>query len=168
MTRWDFSALAFATVPAVAARLTLRLYRTTCTRRHISAGGSQRRPGSPRLMSSRACDLLHCGASQRRHRETERRLCDKFGVRYCHELDVSAPDLVDHFGPRDNRRDSRVTAVVGSYDLGPSIWVQTLGFSQSVFPFEPLTIVAMPLAFVLCFTVSWVQGHCLQVRTAGI
>jgi cation/acetate symporter len=52
--------------------------------------------------------------------------------------------------------------------LGPSIWVETLGFSQSIFPFEPPTIIAMPLAFALCFTVSWVQNYHLQVRTPGI
>lgn len=49
--------------------------------------------------------------------------------------------------------------------LGPSIWVQTLGFSQSVFPFEPPTIVAMPLAFVLCFAVSSLQNYRLRYRT---
>jgi cation/acetate symporter len=43
--------------------------------------------------------------------------------------------------------------------LGPSIWVQTFGFSQSIFPFEPPTIIAMPLAFVLCFSVSMAQNY---------
>ncbi len=52
--------------------------------------------------------------------------------------------------------------------LGPSIWVQTLGFSKSVVPFEPPTIVAMPLAFVLCFTVSLLQNYRLRIRAPGI
>lgn len=43
--------------------------------------------------------------------------------------------------------------------LGPSIWVQTLGFPQAVFPFEPPTIVSMPIAFLLCFAVSSVEKH---------
>lgn len=38
--------------------------------------------------------------------------------------------------------------------LGPSIWVQTLGFSQPIFPFEPPTIVSMPVAFFLCIGIS--------------
>jgi cation/acetate symporter len=42
--------------------------------------------------------------------------------------------------------------------VGPSIWVKTLGFSVPLFPFEPPTIVSMPLAITVCFVVSWLDG----------
>ena len=38
--------------------------------------------------------------------------------------------------------------------LGPAVWVKTLGYPASVFPLDPPTLVAMPLAFVVAIGVS--------------
>jgi cation/acetate symporter len=38
--------------------------------------------------------------------------------------------------------------------LGPAVWVKTLGYATPVFPLDPPTIVAMPLAFIVAIGVS--------------
>ncbi len=38
--------------------------------------------------------------------------------------------------------------------LGPTVWVRILGFAAPVFPFDPPTFVSMPLAFLTCWLVS--------------
>lgn len=38
--------------------------------------------------------------------------------------------------------------------LGPAVWVKTLGYAAPIFPLDPPTLVAMPLAFVVAIGVS--------------
>ena len=38
--------------------------------------------------------------------------------------------------------------------LGPAVWVKVLGHAQPIFPLDPPTLVALPLAFVVCIVVS--------------
>jgi cation/acetate symporter len=38
--------------------------------------------------------------------------------------------------------------------LGPAVWVKTLGFAAPVFALDPPTLVTMPLAFAVCIGVS--------------
>ena len=38
--------------------------------------------------------------------------------------------------------------------LGPAVWVKTLGYAAPIFPLDPPTLVAMPLAFAVCIGVS--------------
>ena len=38
--------------------------------------------------------------------------------------------------------------------LGPPVWVKVLGYASPIFPIDPPTIVTMPLAFVTCWLVS--------------
>lgn len=38
--------------------------------------------------------------------------------------------------------------------LGPAVWVKVLGYPAPLFPLDPQTLVAMPLAFITCIGVS--------------
>ena len=51
--------------------------------------------------------------------------------------------------------------------LGPAIWVQSLGFSQPIVPLEPPTIISMPIAFLLCFAVSLLDRHNIRGTLAA-
>lgn len=42
--------------------------------------------------------------------------------------------------------------------MGPSIWVKTLGFSTALFSIEPPTIITLPAAIIVCFIVSFCDG----------
>jgi cation/acetate symporter len=46
-----------------------------------------------------------------------------------------------------------VSAVVALV-LGPSVWVEVLGHSQAIFPYQYPTILSMPLAFILAIGIS--------------
>ena len=45
-------------------------------------------------------------------------------------------------------------ASIGLTILGPPVWVKVLGHAAPVFPLDPPTLVAMPLAFAVCSVVS--------------
>jgi len=45
-------------------------------------------------------------------------------------------------------------ASVGLTILGPSVWVKVLGYPAPIFPLDPPCLVAMPLAFAVCIGVS--------------
>ncbi len=47
-----------------------------------------------------------------------------------------------------------LVASIGLTILGPPVWVRVLGHAMPVFPLDPPTLVAMPLAFAVCIGVS--------------
>jgi len=47
-----------------------------------------------------------------------------------------------------------LAASIGLTVLGPPVWVRVLGHAAPVFPLDPPTLVAMPLAFAVCIGVS--------------
>ncbi len=51
--------------------------------------------------------------------------------------------------------------------LGPSVWVKVLGHSTPLFAIDPPAIVTVPLAFVVCISVSLLAKKSLSVKATG-
>jgi cation/acetate symporter len=48
--------------------------------------------------------------------------------------------------------------------LGPTIWVQSFGFAKPIVALEPPTIISMPVAFLLCLAVSSFEKNNVRLR----
>ena len=51
--------------------------------------------------------------------------------------------------------------------LGPAIWIKVLGNSLAIFPYDPPTIVTLPLAFAVCWAVSVLDRSAQGERDRG-
>jgi len=47
--------------------------------------------------------------------------------------------------------------------IGPAVWVEVLGHAAPIFPYDPPTLVTLPLAFLTAVVVSRLDGSAQSV-----